>query len=308
MSKRPELRKAVTMDVLSDVLRLLRLRASVFLHSDFCGTWTVDSSGSGKATFHLVAHGNCWLHLPGAHQPQALAAGDLVVFPRDARHIISGSTAPLPDETPPGIVTSGGEGASTSLICGYFEFDSPQVNPLLDALPDAVHIRSEQADNAIWLDTLVRLISLETEVDSPGAEAIVDKLSDVLFVQVVRTYMRENGPPQGLLAALSDTQIYRALQAVHLSPGSAWSVEILAMEAGMSRSAFARRFQQLMNITPMHYVAGWRMQRAYDVLAEGRQSVAAVAETFGYQSEASFSKAFKQHVGVGPGAVRKSAR
>lgn len=296
------------MDVLSDILRLLRLRASVYFHSDFCGTWTVDSSGSGKATFHLVADGNCWLHTEGEQEPLALAAGDLVVFPRDARHVISDSPEPLLADTPPGVVRAGGAGASTSLVCGYFEFDSPQVNPLLDALPDTVRIHSDQADNAIWLDTLVRLIRLETGSDSPGADAIVDKLSDVLFVQVVRTYIRENGPPQGLLAALSDVQVCRALKAVHASPGSAWSVETLAQEAGMSRSAFARRFQQLMNVTPMHYVAGWRMQRAFDVLAEGRQSVAAVAETFGYQSEASFSKAFKQHLGVGPGAVRKIAR
>ncbi len=293
------------MDVLTDVLRLLRLKASVFFHSNFCGAWSVDSSGSGKATFHLVARGACWLHLQDQDEPVALRGGDLIVFPRDARHIINDSPEPPVPGLPRGVVEPGGEGPSTSLICGYFEFDSSQVNPLLDALPDVVHIRNESVSNAVWLDTLVRLISLETESDSPGSDAIVDKLSDVLFIQVVRTYMRESGTHHGLLAALGDPQIYRALQVVHENPGEQWSVESMAGHAGMSRSAFARKFQQLTEITPMHYVAHWRMQRAYDVLASTRQSVASVAEMFGYLSEASFSKAFKQHIGVGPGVVRK---
>lgn len=295
------------MDVLSDVLRLLRLKASVFFHSNFCGAWSVDSSGTGKATFHLVASGTCWLHLQDKHEPLELRGGDLIVFPRDARHVISDNPEPPEPDLPAGVVESGGDGPSTSLICGYFEFDSGQVNPLLDALPDAVHIESEHTSNAVWLDTLVTLISLETDSGTPGAEVIVDKLSDVLFIQVVRTYMRENGVHKGLLAALGDPQVYRVLQAVHENPGDKWSVESMAGCAGMSRSAFAKRFQRLMEITPMHYVTHWRMQRAYDALAGSRQSVASVAEMVGYLSEASFSKAFKQHIGVGPGSVRKAA-
>jgi len=293
------------MDVLSDVLRLLRLRASVFFHSSFCGVWAVDTSGSNRATFHLVARGACWLHLPTQEEPIALRSGDLIVFPRDAQHVIHDNPEPPPTVPSSGVFQSGSDGASTSLVCGYFEFDSPQVNPILDALPDVVHIKSENAANAAWLDTLIRFISTETESDLPGSDAVVDKLSDVLFIQVVRTHMREGNAEQGFLATLADPSINRTLRAVHQNPGSRWSVETMAERAGMSRSAFAKRFQQLMDMTPMFYVAHWRMQRAYDLLASSNQSVAAIAESFGYQSEASFSKAFKQHIGVGPGSIRR---
>lgn len=292
------------MDVLSDLLRLLRLRASVFFHASVCGAWSVDSSGENKATFHLIARGACWLHLP-ERDPLPLRGGDLVVFPRDAVHVISSS--PERAELPPhsGLVSAGGDGPSTSLVCGYFEFETPLANPILASLPDVVHIRSEETGNAGWLDLLMRFIAAETESGEAGSDVLVDRLADVLFIQVLRTYLREHPGAAGILAALSDRKIARALQSLHDRPGSGWTVEALADRAGMSRAAFAKRFQELMGMAPMAYVAHWRMQRAYEKLYLGGQSVAAIAEQSGYQSEAAFRKAFKQHMGYGPGAVRR---
>jgi len=293
------------MDILSDVLRLLRLRASVFLHSSFCGVWTLDSSGTGRATFHSIARGACWLHMPGHEAPVALRGGDLVVFPRDAVHTITSSSKPpyLPPHS--GMTQSGQDGPSTSVICGYFDFASPLANPLLKVLPDLIHIRSEDPDNAQWLDMLMRFMSAEASGGAPGSDVLIDKLADVLFIQVIRTHIQRHIGDQGLLAALAEPRISRALEAVHTDPGFAWSVERLAQVAGMSRSAFARRFQEVMAVTPMTYVTHWRMQRAYDRLEMGTESVAAIADTFGYQTEAAFRKSFKQYMGVGPGAVRK---
>lgn len=294
------------MDVLSDVLRLMRLRASVFFHADFVGDWSVDSSGSGTPTFHLVARGGCWLHLPGDSGVISLGSGDLVMFPRDARHVISNSDTPPDIEAHSGVRQSGDGGAATSVICGYFAFANAHANPILDALPDVMHLRGDDADNADWLDRLIRLISAELENDYAGNAAIIDKLADVLFIQLVRSHIRRHGCHHGLLAALADARIDKALQVVHEQPGGAWSVETLAAQAGMSRSAFAKQFQLLMDMPPMQYVAHWRMQRAYDLLSSGNESVARVADLSGYRSEASFSKAFKQYMGVGPGAVRKN--
>lgn len=295
------------MDVLSDVLRLLRLRASVFFHAGFCGNWSVDSSGSGKATFHLIARGACWLHMPERDEPLALRGGDLLVFPRDAVHVISVSAERISLPAHSGVNSGDGEGPVTSVICGYFNFDSPQANPILAALPDVLHLRGDDTANAGWLDLLMRLIAAETESGDVGTDVVVDRLSDVLFIQVIRTYVRENPDKRGLLAALADRRISRALDALHESPGTAWTVEALADIAGMSRAAFAKRFQELMAMPPMSYVTHWRMQLAYELLHTSELSVAAIAERSGYQSEAAFRKAFSQLMGVGPGAVRRGA-
>jgi AraC-like DNA-binding protein len=236
--------------------------------------------------------------------PIALRGGDLLVFPRDALHVISAS-AESPRLIPhSGVVRDEGEGPSTTLVCGYFEFDSPLMNPVLTALPEVIHIQSDLAHNT-WLDPLLRLIADETGRDDLGADVAVDRLSDVLFIQVVRHCMRDSSGRMGLLAALADRKIARALSALHDAPESSWKVETLAAQAGMSRAAFARRFQQLMAMTPMAYVTHWRMQRAHEWLRSGELSMAAIAERSGYQSEAAFRKAYKQHSGVAPGAVRR---
>jgi AraC family transcriptional activator of mtrCDE len=295
------------MDVLSDVLGLLRLSARVFFHSSFCGSWSVNTSGSGIATFHLIARGACWLHMPQTGQSISLRAGDLIVFPRDARHVISDKPE-LEGDVERGVVRGGdSSGPSTSLICGYFEFGNLQRNPILDALPDAIHIRAEEAGNATWLNSLMRFLIEETEAATDGSAVVIDRLSDVLFVHVIRTYMKLSDHESGFLAALTDGRIGKALREIHSRPGAAWSVAGLAEKAGMSRSAFARRFQELMNMTPMHYVAHWRMQRAWDELNAGSQSVSALAGKYGYGSEVSFRKAFRKHIGKGPGAVRRES-
>lgn len=293
------------MDVLSDVLRLLRLRASVFFHASFCGAWSVDSSGENKATFHLIAGGTCWLHMPSSSHPIALRGGDLVVFPRDDVHVISASSEPVTLAPHSGVVSSGGEGPSTSLVCGYFEFDTPLPNPILSALPDVVHIRSDETGNPNWIDVLMRFIAAETDKSEPGADVVVDRLSDVLFIQVIRIYMRDHAGSIGLLAGLSDQKISQALQSLHANPELSWTVERLAETACMSRAAFAKRFQELMGVAPMAYVTHWRMQRAHELLRQGALSVASIAERSGYHAEAAFRKAFKQYMGFGPGAVRR---
>ncbi|UCB54597.1 MAG: AraC family transcriptional regulator [Thiotrichales bacterium] len=294
------------MDALSDILSLLNLRASVYFHSSFCGSWSIDGDNDYRATFHLIARGNCWLHLPDSARTVALRGGDLIVFPRDIRHSIS-SSALTAQQTPPASsnADTATEEPNASLICGYFDFDSPQANPILDAMPDLIHIRNEDSARTSMLDSVLRFITQETENAQPGADVIVDRLSEVLFIHVVRAYMQQTGIKTGLLAALADHRLGRAIRKVHEQPAHGWSVSSLADQAGMSRSAFASHFQAVTGITPMQYVTGWRMQTAFEKLRTGNSSVADIAEQSGYQTEASFSKAFKKHMGIGPGAVRR---
>ena len=294
------------MDALSNILRLLNLRASVYFHSSFCGSWSIDGDNDYRATFHLIARGNCWLHMPDLGRTIVLRGGDLIVFPRDIRHSISSSQSPeAASMAPSPPLEPETDEPTTSLICGYFDFDSPQANPILDAMPDLIHIKNEDPARTSMLDTVLRFITTETEAAQPGSDVIVDKLSEVLFIHVIRAYMQQTGIKTGLLAALSDTKLGRAIRLVHEDQAHHWSVSNLAERAGMSRSAFANRFQAVAGITPMQYVTNWRMQTAFEKLRTDKDSVALIAEQSGYQTEASFRKAFKKQMGIGPGAVRR---
>ncbi len=294
------------MDILSDYLKTFRLNAHVFLHTNFSGSWAVDTSGEQKATFHMIARGTAWLHLPGDDAPTALRSGDVVVFPHDALHTISNSDLqPPPDQPRNQPAKQEDVGPRTKLICGYFELERHQWNPLLNALPEVMVIKSEETANTALMDDIIRNIIYETETEGAGSDVVIDKLSEVLFIHVVRSYMQQQATSQGFIAALADRQISAAISAFHALPGIPWSVESLANEANMSRSAFAERFNNLVRMTPKQYVTCWRMQLSHDRFSTTTASVAQVSEEFGYQSEATFAKAFKRHFGFGPGAVRK---
>ena len=296
------------MDVLSDILKTLHLRAEVFLHACFRGDWAVDTSGEHRATFHIVARGGCWLHMPSEEEPIALSGGDLIVFPHDAPHTLSNSEhMPASDFPRNQLPPADTPGAATTLICGYFEFDTHSWNPLIGALPDAMVIRNEDSANVPLMDTLGRFLHYEVETTQPGSSLLVNKLSEILFIHVIRSHMLRS-KEDGFISALGDKSIGKALSKIHSEPATHWSVESLANVAGMSRSAFAERFTRLVEITPMQYLTHWRMTQANELFLTTEQSVAQVAEQCGYQSEAAFAKAFKKQFGYGPGMARKQKR
>lgn len=304
----------VKTDVLSSVLRLLRFKANVFFHSSYCGGWSVDTSGSGRSTFHLIADGMGWLHMQQLDKPLALQKGDLVVFPRDAKHTISDYQQLNQLDTARQQTSSANATHSTqcqtnqeptALICGYFDFDEPQRNPIMNALPEMVVVHGQNHQIEPWLATLITMIKTETDHHATGADVMVDKLSEILFIYVIRHYINDASPAKGLLAALSDIKISTALDAVHNHPAKPWTVATLAQQASMSRAAFAKRFSMVMDQSPMHYVSHWRMQLAHTELRESKKTVTEIAELVGYHNEVSFRKAFKQVTGISPGQVRK---
>jgi AraC-like DNA-binding protein len=300
------------MDALTNVLRLLRLRTNVFLHSSFCGVWAVDTSGQKKAAFHVVSSGDCWLHLDG-QAPIPLHAGDLLVLPRDAPHRLSSlDTTPGP-EVPlnqPAQVEDMARGLpdSTSLICGYFEFNSRAWNPIIEALPEVVVLHGSEEDEAVSVGSLIRLMVDEAGADGLGCDVLLDRLGDALFILVVRAVMQRASVDHGYLAALGDRQLARAFQAMHNAPEQAWTLDTLGRAAGMSRSAFATRFHQIVGMTPMHYLTRWRMQLAQDGLSDPGLSMIDIAERTGYTSEAAFSRAYKRQFGTTPGSARRRSR
>ena len=299
MSDRPET------DALSDILRGMRLKAEIFARPDYCGTWAVDTSGHRKVAFHLIERGTGWLHADELAEPLAMSSGDLVLFPHDAPHLLANSAAP-PD---PAIVNRPApdvlEGPVTSLLCGFFEFQSRAAWPLLDGLPPVIVLDLKRSSRQDGTQTLLQLIVGELERGAPGSDAAVNELAYVLFIHVLRAQI-EQGLDGGLLCALGHPQVGRALNLIHADYAYDWSVDRLASAVAMSRSAFARRFRELVGATPVRYLTEWRMQQAGDLLANSDLSIAEIAARCGYQSEVAFRKAFKSVVGQTPGAVRRA--
>ena len=292
-----------TGDLLSVLLRHIELRARVYLRAEFCGRWAVDASGQHRAPFHLITRGSGWLHIEG-QEPQQLTGGELVIFPQDTPHTISYSQLP-PDPTevnqPPPEVLSG---PVTGLMCGYFEFDQQAAELLLRHLPPAVVM--DLRNSASHRDTaaLIQLWINECTTASPGVEFAIDQLAYVVFVHMLREQIA-SGRLQGPLGALSDPRLGPVLHSIHVNPGADHNVDRLAGQAGMSRSSFAQHFKNKTGITPAQYVMHWRMQLATRLLRSNDESITAIAETVGYQSEVAFRKAYRSYTGKPPGKVRR---
>lgn len=293
-------------DALSAIFSRLGLQAEIFLRADYCGEWGVDTSGHRKAAFHLIEHGRGWLHTADFGEPRLLGSGDLVVFPHDAPHCIS-SSPQRPRADLINIVPAENGGPVTRLLCGFFEFRNPGAWPLLEELPDAVVLDLKESGRQNTTYMLVQLMIAELEQEKPGFGTAVNQLAYLLFMQVVRFQIAQ-GVNTGILGALSDAKIGRALNALHSDFAADWSVDRLAEHVGMSRSVFSERFTRMIAKTPMRYLAEWRMQEAAHLLESTDLSVARIAECVGYGSEMAFRKAFRNIMGKPPGTVRRSAR
>lgn len=291
------------MDLLDQVLQEFRLETRIFYRGKLCGGgWVVDEHyGHGRAAFHLLVSGEAWLHMPALPAPVLLTAGDLVIFPTDAEHALrpAGNAVTnwddarerrLADDSEPG----------TGLLCGNFGFADTGNLRLLAALPEYVIVRAVQRGPA---RALVDALFAEARGEQTASGAVIERIADALFVVILREQLAAAGSA-GLLAALRDPALARALAAMHEHPARPWSVEDLARLAALSRSAFAARFTAVVGEPPLAYLTRWRMQLARRRLRAG-EPVATVAGHCGYDSEASFAKAFKRVHGLGPGAARR---
>ena len=293
-------------DVLTNVLRSLRLRVGLLGRGDYCGDWALDFGGLEKAMFHLIGRGPFWLHCNAHSEPLELNEGDVVFFPQPQWHQFS-ATPKRQKET--AILRPGEAGVPIqTLISCTVEFESRSFDPILRSLPAVLigHCQDEFA--SAELASLTRLVLSEYDGTTPGYEAMRERLAEALLIQLLRYCMRTATELQGLLRALTDPQLARALAVMHAEPGREWDVDALAAQANMSRSAFARRFGDCVGSSPMQYLGEWRMHLADQLLRERQRSVAHIAQALGYKTEAAFRHAFKRSRGVGPGEVRRAAR
>lgn len=298
------------MDTLSDVLTLMRLRSCVYFLREFAAPWGMEMPEGPYAQFHMVARGRCWLKYGGS--TIELAGGDVVLFPRGGGHILLDAPA---SAIAPGrdvleahncgkpMFAEGGERAR--LLCGHFEFDRAFKHPLATELPPFIHVKALSYDQPDWFEAVSGLLIRETGAEQPGASTVVDRLAEVLFIQVLRAYLLQSRPSHGFLGALCDTQVNRALKVIHKGFGGALSLAAIAREAGMSRSNLALRFREVLGETPMFYATRYRLLKAQELLSASSRPLSEVAEHVGYRSESAFSQAFKRQFGQGPGAFRR---
>jgi AraC-like DNA-binding protein len=313
------------MDALSDVLRAVRLTGAIFFDVHASEPWVAETP-AGKSIvgamfpgsehlicYHVVTQGNCWATVAG-QPPMRLTAGDIIVLPHGDTHVLSSTIGlrrtpdmslyrtPRDGQLPVSISMGDPEGVPAHFVCGFLGCDARPFNPLLSALPP-VFVVSDQAGGA--LAAYVQFALAESKQPRMGGQGVLGRLSELMFVDVVRRYL-ESLPPDRTdwLAGLRDPMIGRALAAFHRNPARAWTIESLARNVGLSRSALAERFTQFVGQPPMQYLANWRMQLAANHLLSGTESVAAVANRVGYESEAAFSRAFKKMVGAPPSQWR----
>lgn len=318
-------------DVLSDVLRAVRLTGAVYFTVHATHPWSAEAALTKEAlplimpnvehmiSYHVVTEGSCYGILPGA-EPVKLEAGDVIVFPHGDSHIMSSSpelrNGPKPDlragdpsQLPfrlEEFKRGGDSGETTFFICGFLGCDARPFNPLLATLPKIMHVSARNTPKAIWLNHFVQYAATECREKRSGGECVLAKMSELLFVEIVRIYLDSLPPDQtGWLAGLRDPYVGQALSLLHARAAQHWTLEDLAREVGLSRSVFAERFNDIVGQPPMQYLAQWRMQVAAGLLTHSTAKVASVARDAGYESEAAFSRAFKKAAGFSPAEWRK---
>ena len=318
------------MDALSDVLRTAHLTGGVFLHAEFFAPWCMAARvpaehcapalgpASHLIIYHYVIEGDLRIRVDGEDGAgHEIGAGEVVVLPRNDRHLM-GSDLGLPPVIGTDIVRPpkdgglfsihhGGAGQRTRMICGYLGCDRAEGNPVLSALPALLKLKVEEGGAAEWIRSTFQYAAEEVAAGRPGSETVLAKLSELLFVEAVRRYAEALPPDQtGWFAGLREPHVARALALLHRDIKRHWTVDDLGREVGLSRSALADHFVRLIGVPPMHYLANWRMQVATDRLRNSNASLAQVAETVGYESEAAFSRAFKKTFGTAPATWRRS--
>ncbi|MFB9265742.1 AraC family transcriptional regulator [Bradyrhizobium erythrophlei] len=319
-------------DALSDLLKTVRLTGAAYFEIAAREPWSVHSparelilprilpGADHLIAYHVVTSGRCCASLVGG-QSLELEAGEVVVITNADPHVMSSSAGMLadpPDADMIEIAAAGrlpfhvnltcGGAPSARLVCGYLACDARPFNPLLESLPPMLKAGGERRNDVGGLGQFIHFAVAEVADRRVGSESVLTKLSELMFIDVVRRYVEALPPQQtGWLAGLRDPSVAKALALIHARPSFGWTVEGLARQCGASRTVLAERFVELVGIPPMHYLAKWRMQVASEML-NGNANMAEIAAQVGYDSEAAFSRAFKKMIGVAPSVWRHRSR
>ncbi len=310
------------MDPLSDVLRVVRLNGAYFYAVEASGPWRVETVAATELSprvlpdaehlisYHILTEGRCFGGIPG-QEPVEMLPGDVIVFPQGDAHMMASAPIPTRDMTtygptraryPETVRLGDGGRRETAFVCGFLGCDRRPFNPLLATLPRRLHVRGLSQG---WLGSFTRQVVEESRAERAGAELVLTRLAELMFIEVLRRYLEGLPAEQtGWLAGLRDPVVGQALALLHARPGHAWTLAELARAVAGSRSRLAQRFTYLLGHPPMQYLTRWRMQVAANLLSQSGAKIAAVAAEVGYESEAAFSRAFKKATGLSPGGWR----
>jgi AraC-like DNA-binding protein len=305
-----------SIDPLGEALHFLRMSGVFYCRSEFTAPWALALPAFENCVmFHIVTAGQCLLQVEGA-ETQMLRPGDLALVPHGEGHSLASEPGAravklfdlereeVSDRYE--VLRHGGGGTAATVICGVVRFDHPAAQQLIRLLPRQINVDAWSSSEMEWIQSTLRLIAVEARELRAGGETVITRLADILVIQAIRAWLARDPVSQtGWLGALRDRQIGRAIALIHRNPGGDWTLASLAGRVGMSRSAFAERFTQLVGESAMHYVMQWRMHTASMWIRENDLSLGDVAGRLGYESEAAFSRAFKRVLGVSPGAFRR---
>jgi len=315
----------VRYDALSDVISSLRVSGSILLNENYASPWAVAipdaeslrtalkvPGGTYVIAFHFVKRGYIEITLDN-EEPSIIEAGEMAICFGGTAHRISqgaggkaiavealltGSNNPFQPEEKHRV-------RSTSLMCGVFMMHNVKLNPLFASLPPLFHASALRAGSLHNLPEVLNWITQETEQMSLGSTYVIDRLLELLCVEILRSHIETAAPPKsGWLAGVKDPIVGKAISMIHSRPGESWSVKRLAQGVAMSPSRFAARFSAALGDSPMAYVAKWRMNVAGRLLDETQQRIGEIAADVGYDNVAAFARGFKRHLGVSPGAWR----
>ena len=319
------------MDVLSEVLKAVKLDGAMFYNAEFSAPWCFRSPASRTVgqylspgsrhvvIYHLLTEGRGYAHIEEDGPPVPLNAGDIVIFPHGDPHIMGNGPSVKPVDSAQelqrvlsqGLKVSrlGGGGEITKFICGYMACDPQLSRTFLGGLPPIfkVHIRNDASGQ--WLENSLRYSVDNADASGPGGETVLAKLSEVLFIETLRRYIAHLPQEQtGWLAGVRDPEVGKALALLHRKPAHPWTIAALASDVGISRSVLAERFRRYLSETPIAYLTRWRLQLGAQMLTSTSSSVAQIAAEVGYESEPSFNRAFKREFGLPPARFRSQSR
>jgi AraC-like DNA-binding protein len=301
-------------DPITDIFTAMRVENVVYGRIELTAPWGLRFDKGEYACFGTVARGNAWLMIEGQTQSIALAGGDcFCLFAQSREHTLgdhpSTSAANMQEvaRTKCGnVIRYGGGGASTTILGGKFTFDTANSKPLMDLLPPFIHLQNDRVQT-LPLQQSLQLFAAEAAQSCLGSYLVLKRLADILLLQLIREYVASSTCREtGWLRALSDPRIGGVLRSMHEKIEQPWTVGELASAAGMSRSAFALRFKEVVGETPLDYLTRWRVYRAAVLLREGDRKLTEIANAVGYDSDGSFNKTFKRIVGVTPGEYRRA--
>ncbi|MFC0401745.1 AraC family transcriptional regulator [Paraburkholderia rhizosphaerae] len=297
-------------DVLSQVLRLIRLRGDRVFRGEV-GVATEVTFQAGPASFLHLRSGELLVSQHGG-EAVLLRPGDFVLLPHANGHTVQSGAARkaqhrFDEDTYSTIKTeprtsrwATDDETAGCFLAGSFYFDGAPLRSLLTGLPGLIHLTCDRASEPPWLAAITNFLDVESRSAGPGASLMVSRLIDLLVIRTLRMWVSKQGNRAGWLSGLSDERIGRALNAMHMEPSRAWTVESLAETASMSRSIFSDRFTSVVGVPPLRYLTRWRLTLAADLLRTGTVKVTDVAFSAGYGSEAAFSRAFKAQFGYPP--------